>query len=78
MNRQGAAGHALGRHVFNVLYLLTFRERQQGVEQAYHQMGMLTEYLLESQVGFRVMIRDEKTGAWTMPIVEAMKLVPVK
>ena len=47
-------GSQLGREIFYFRYLLFLAEREQGVEQADYQVGMLAEYLLECQVGFRV------------------------
>ena len=48
------AWHSLRRKIVYVGYLLALLQREQGVEQTHHQVGMLAEYLLESQVGFRV------------------------
>ena len=49
-------GNLVGRPVFYALNTLVVVQRQQRVEQALHQMLVLAEYLLESQVGFRVQV----------------------
>ena len=49
-----SAGTSLGRSIFNTFDLLVILQGEHGVEQADDEVLVLAEYLLESQVGFRV------------------------
>ena len=48
------ARHSLRWQIVDVSNFVALLQRQQGVEQTHHQIGVLSEYLLESQVGFWV------------------------
>ena len=47
-------GDFLGRPVFYAFHALVFLQGQESVEQTDDEMLVLTEYLLESEVGFRI------------------------
>ena len=48
--------HHLRLHILHVLYLLALVKGKQGVEEAHHQILVLAEHFLESEVGLRVKI----------------------
>ena len=49
-------GHHLRRDVLHMGDLFVWAKRQQGIEQAHHQVGVLAEHQLECQIGFGIQI----------------------